>query len=92
MPQSTQETKIELVTEAIDALVLATVIAQSPTAPHRNRTRYQQDVLSAREEVRKSLRELLTPTLRVVTSQRTDTVGEISTTLTRTVAEASRTA
>ncbi len=82
---STSETKIELVTEAIEALVLASVIAA--TAADKDRALNHQNVLDARHTLKGCLKEFLQPTLRVVQSQKTDRVGDISTTLTRTVAE-----
>lgn len=59
-------TKIEIVTEAIEALVLATVIATQNTSSAHQREINHQNVLDARAIVSKSLRTLLTPTLRVV--------------------------
>ena len=72
------ETKIELVTEAIEALVLASVIAA--TAADKDRALNHQNVLEARATLKGCLKEFITPTLRVV--QRTDRVGEVSRTLT----------
>jgi len=64
-----QEIKIELVTEAIEALVLATVVATTNySTPHANAINHQL-VFDAREVVRKALRELLTPTLRVISPE-----------------------
>lgn len=80
------ETKIELVTEAIESLTRAVVAHQAN--PSNPRACYDH-VRDARAEVANALRELLTPTLRVVCTERTDTVGAISTKLSRTVAEAS---
>lgn len=61
---TSNETKIELVTESIEALVLATVVAA--TGADKNRAMNHQNVLDAREVVASSLKALLTPTLRVV--------------------------
>ena len=80
------ETKIELVTEAIEALVLATVIANA-AHPGPQRKLFYENVVSARGEVASALRDLLQPVLRVVCTEKTDTVGEVSTKLSRTVAE-----
>ena len=80
------ETKIELVTESIEALVLASIIAA--TAADKDRALNHQNVLDAREALKGCLREFLAPTLRVVQSQRHSRVGDMETTLTRTVADA----
>lgn len=61
---STSETKIELVTEAIEALVLASVIAA--TAADKDRALNYQNLLDARETVKSSLKAFLQPTLRVL--------------------------
>lgn len=67
MPNAAQEAKIELVTESIEALVLATVAATLPSASDGNeRAANHQNVVDAREVLRKSLRELLAPSLRVL--------------------------
>jgi hypothetical protein len=59
---TTQETKIELVTEAVEALVLATVTAHVlPDTPNKH-----QNISDARGELARALKELLTPTLRLV--------------------------
>jgi hypothetical protein len=84
------ETKIELVTEAIEALVLASVISASPEPRFMaQRQANYQNVLDAREVLKGCLREFLQPSLRVVQSQRHSRAGDLETTLTRTVAEAS---
>ena len=66
------ETKIELVTEAIEALTRAVVAHQAN--PANPRACYD-IVRDARAEVASALRELLAPTLRVVTTEREDSVG-----------------
>jgi len=58
------ETKIELVTEAIELLVLATAVALGSG----DRAAHHQNVADARRSVHDALRELLTPTLRVFTN------------------------
>lgn len=59
---TTQATKIEQVTEAIEALVLATVTAHVlPDTPNK-----LQHIVEARAEVACALMELLRPALRVV--------------------------
>jgi hypothetical protein len=73
---STAETKIELVTEAIEALVLASVIAA--TAADADRALNHQNVLDARDTLKGCLKEFLAPTLRIISSERTDRVGEVS--------------
>ncbi len=60
------ETKIELVTEAIEALTLAQVVATSPACSEHERHVAVKNVGDARECLSKALRELLTPTLRVM--------------------------
>jgi hypothetical protein len=60
---STSETKIELVTEAIEALVLASIVA---TTPGKERAADMQNLHDARDVLKASLKELLAPTLRVV--------------------------
>jgi hypothetical protein len=67
-----QETKIELVTEAIESLTRAVVAHQSN--PANPRACYDH-VRDARAEVASALRELLTPVLRVVTGERDNHVG-----------------
>lgn len=62
-----QETKIELVTEAIESLTRAVVAHQSNPANPRS---CYDTVLDARAEVANALRELLTPTLRVYSGQK----------------------
>jgi spore coat polysaccharide biosynthesis protein SpsF (cytidylyltransferase family) len=79
------ETKLELVTESIEALILAVVVATS--AADKDRALNHQNVVDARAVLKGSLKEFLQPSLRVVQTQKRDEVGDISTTLTRTVAE-----
>lgn len=67
MASSAANTKIEIVSEAIETLVLATVVAA--TGSPRNvaeREANHQNVVDARATVKAALKELLTPTLRVV--------------------------
>jgi hypothetical protein len=86
---STSETKIELVTEAIEALVLAQHALLAPGLDRFSGPARHAELVDARHGLKDALKELLQPTLRVVQSQRRDVVGDNSTTLTRTVAEAS---
>jgi hypothetical protein len=80
------ETKIELVTESIEALVLASVIAA--TAADADRALNHQNVLDARETLKGCLREFLQPVLRVLSSStRDDSVGDVSRKTTKTVVE-----
>jgi hypothetical protein len=79
-----QETKIELVTEAIESLTRAVVAHQSN--PANPRACYDH-VRDARAEVASALRELLTPVLRVVTTEREQCVGAVTDTRRRVVAE-----
>jgi hypothetical protein len=66
MANPVQETKIELVTEAIETLVLATVIAVAPARnPEEHRANHQ-NVVDARATVSAAFRELLAPTFRLV--------------------------
>lgn len=82
------ETKIELVTEAIESLVLAQVAALKPGHDRFSGPLAHENVVAARKDVHDALKELMTPTLRVITSEREDRAGDISTTHRRTVAEA----
>ena len=60
------ETKLELVTEAIEALVLATVVGVTHIGqPVKNNI--HQNIVDARQSVHEALQMLLTPTLRVIT-------------------------
>lgn len=71
MANPAQETKIELVTEAIEALVLATAVATNINLnlnPVERRANHR-NVVDARDLVRGALKELLAPTLRVVASR-----------------------
>jgi hypothetical protein len=63
----TAETKIELVTEAIETLVLAAVAAQIPKDqfPSERAARHK-NIADARQCVHDALCTLMTPTLRVV--------------------------
>jgi len=79
MSNPQQETKIELVTEAIEALVLAEIIAVT----HGGGSHFHEEVLIARTGVHDALKELLQPVLRVVSD--TKRVGNMS--LTHSVAE-----
>lgn len=63
---STTETKIELVTEAIEALVLAQVIATNPACSDHERHIAVKNVGDARAVLSKALNEFLIPTLRVL--------------------------
>ena len=76
MANPIQETKIELVTEAIEALVLATVVAAAPARnPEVGRANYE-NVVEARSCVAKALREFLAPTFRVISNPKLpDPVG-----------------
>jgi hypothetical protein len=67
MSNPVSETKIELVTESIEALVLATVVAA--TAADKDHALNHQNVLDARETLKGSLRQFLAPSLRVVASE-----------------------
>jgi len=66
MSNPQQETKIELVTEAIEALTLAQVVATNPACSEHERHIAVKNVGDARECLSKALRSLLTPTLRVM--------------------------
>jgi hypothetical protein len=76
MANPAQETKIELATEAIETLVLATVIATAPARnPDEHRANHR-NVVDARELVKGALKELLAPTLRVISNPKSpDPVG-----------------
>lgn len=80
---STSETKIELVTEAIEALVLASVIAATNLATG-DRALNHQNVLDARHTLKGCLKEFLTPSLRIITEHERR-VGEISVTSRKTI-------
>lgn len=70
-----ENTKIEQLTEAIESLVTArvacTVRAGGSPVPDYEREVLTRGVEIAREEVASALRELLRPTLRVVTAEPT---------------------
>lgn len=76
------ETKIELVTEAIEALVISTVAHQlNPAGANTN----YDNVRTARKEVHDALANLLQPTLRVVHSNEdVRQVGGLKRTITKT--------
>ncbi len=59
-------TKIELVTEAIETLVQVSVVGQLSRLSGDDARRQQELVLDARNALADSLRSLLQPTLRVV--------------------------
>jgi hypothetical protein len=66
MTSPQEETKIELVTEAIEALILATVVVTLPARnPEEHRANHR-NVVDARVTVSNAFRALLQPTLRVV--------------------------
>jgi hypothetical protein len=70
MANPAQETKIELTTEAIEALVLAVIVATAPARnPDEHRANHR-NVVDARELVKGALKELLAPALRIVASRR----------------------
>jgi hypothetical protein len=79
MSNPQQETKIELVTEAIEALVLAQVVAVT----HGGGPHFHEQVLIARTGVHDALKELLQPVLRI--ASKTDRIGNLS--VTHSVAE-----
>ncbi len=59
---TSNETKIEMVTEAVEALVLATVTAHVlPDTPNK-----LEAISDARGDLARALKELITPTLRLV--------------------------
>jgi hypothetical protein len=60
------ETKIELVTEAVEALTLATVVATLPSRNPEEQRANHQNVVDARTTLSSALRALLAPTLRLV--------------------------
>jgi hypothetical protein len=69
MSSAQDNTKIELVTESIEALVLATVISHASNGKQVGRHEAEtimQNITDARDVLRASLVELLKPTLRVV--------------------------
>jgi hypothetical protein len=63
-PMTNTTTKIELVTEAIESLVMASVVALN--SPDRKDAHL--NVVDARDNVSYALKELLKPTLRVLTN------------------------
>jgi hypothetical protein len=58
--------KVELVVEAIEALVLATVVSATDIGRAPRQANYE-NLCNARDAIRESLHDLLKPTLRVVT-------------------------
>lgn len=68
MPSTSVNTKVEFVTEAIEALVLAQVVAVAPSRNEDERALAVKNVGDARAVLSKSLHTLLEPTLRVVTN------------------------
>lgn len=62
---TTVETKVELVTEAIEALVLANVAHATQTSMNARKANYQ-NVVDARAVLARAFKELMTPTLRVL--------------------------
>jgi hypothetical protein len=58
-------TKIELATEAIESLVLATSVATNPASSHHEQQIAVQNIALARENLADALRTLLAPTLRI---------------------------
>lgn len=68
-------TKIEQVTEAIESLIVSIVARET----HKPNLRAGFDnITEARKEVSDALTDFLTPTLRVVTTEETRTVGPVS--------------
>lgn len=64
--EAAANTKIELATEAIESLVLATSIATNPALSDHERHIAAQNIRDARETLSGAFRELLAPTLRLV--------------------------
>lgn len=62
------ETKIELVTESIEALVLAQVILSTPGHTINSGPIARKNVEDARDVLKRSFRELMTPSLRVLSN------------------------
>lgn len=60
-----QNTKIELATEAVEALILATVVATTANNDNERKANHE-NVVAARSTLRTAFKELLTPTLRVI--------------------------
>lgn len=71
-----QQTKIELVVEAIEAMTLAQVVATSGACDEHEHHIAVKNVADAREVLAKALGEFLAPNLRIV--EKIDTVGEAS--------------
>lgn len=80
-PTSSAETKVELLTEAIEALVLAQVVAITSRHISTPATRLALDVVDARANLSAALHEFTKPTLRVVGVEREERVGDIATIL-----------
>jgi hypothetical protein len=74
MSNPAQETKVELVTEAIETLVLAQVVALRPDHDRYSGPRAHENVALARKCLHDALKELLTPTLRVMTNTKLETI------------------
>lgn len=71
MPSPSDETKIELVTEAIEALVLAVIVAAIPSpSDDSERAMHHKNVVDGRAAVAKALATCLAPGLRIVASNR----------------------
>lgn len=73
---ASSETKIELATEAIEALVLAVIVATAPASNPDEQRANHRNVVDAREIVKAALKELLAPALRVITNP-TPPVAEV---------------
>lgn len=63
---TTVETKIELVTEAIEAITLAQVVLCSGALDEHDRVMAAKNLTDARAVLSKALKVLLTPSLRVI--------------------------
>ena len=63
---TTVETKIELVTEAIEALTLAQVVLCSGALSYHDQAMAAKNLIDARDVLSKAFKVLLTPTLRVL--------------------------
>lgn len=75
MSDAAVNTKIELVTEAIETLVAVSVVGQMQELRGDNARKQFELVQAARGTLADSLRELLRPTLRVVTNEPRPMVG-----------------
>lgn len=74
MPSSASITKVEIVTEAIEALVLASVVAVNDLRVGQRKANHQ-NVVDARAVLSKALTELVAPTLRLVDNEPQITVS-----------------